>query len=107
MFAVEFLSRTIGIDRRAQLMPPVIASGFHVNSAARASNDDARLDGRSFFQRFIDRRFQFHFVAAPPAAVGRDYNFALGIVDAIDQCCAREATEHDGMRGANPRAGKH
>ena len=90
MFAVEFFSRTICINRRHQLVPPVIAAGFHVNLAARSFDDDARFDGRSFFQRFIDRRFQFHFIAAPPAAVRGDDDFALRIVDAIDQrACSR------------------
>jgi len=38
------------------------------------------IELRRFFQRFIDRRLQFHFFAATPAAVGGDDQLALRVV---------------------------
>ena len=37
------------------------------------------------FQSFIDGGLQFHFFAATPAAVSGDHDFAVRIVDAIDE----------------------
>jgi hypothetical protein len=44
---------------------------------------------------------------APPAAVGRHHHLRSRIVDALPQRVGTESAEHDGMRGADPRAGEH
>ena len=85
MFAVEFFCQTVGVNGRRQLVPPMIAALLHMNRAAGAFNDDTRLHGRSLLQRFVHRRFQFHFMAAAPSAVCGDDCFALRVIDAIDE----------------------
>ena len=74
---------------------------------ARAANDDTGFDRRRLLQCLVNRGFQFHFLAATPAAVRGNDEFAPRVVDAIDQRLAREAAEHDRVRRADTRAGEH
>ena len=108
MFGVELRGGAIGIRR---------------SPSARATSDRGRLpcefaepvrrttmqvfDRRRLLQSFVDRGFQFHFIAASPTAVGSDDQFATGVVDAIDERGAGEPAEDHGMRRADPRAGQH
>src|SRR5215831_18785498 len=85
----------------------MIPSRRHLNVAAGAFDHDAGLDRGRFLQGFIDGRFQFHFVAAPPTSIRSDHDFALRIVDTVDQRATRETTEHYGVGGADPRASQH
>jgi hypothetical protein len=93
VLAIQFLGRTFRGGVLHHFVPPVIASAFHVDLRAGTSHDDAGGDGRSFFQRLVNSRFQLNFLTASPAAVGSDDDFATGIVDAVNQCTAGKAAE--------------
>ena len=73
MFTIQFRGRAVRVCSCHQFMPPVIAAGLHVDRRASAADDYAGLHRRRFFQGLIDRGFEFHFFAASPAAISRDY----------------------------------
>ena len=72
----------------------------------RRTTMQAFTDG-VYFKRFVDCGFEFHFAAAPPAAIGGHDQFATRVVDAIDQRRAGEAAEDDRVRRADARARQH
>ena len=45
--------------------------------------------------------------SAAIAAVGGDQHLGLRVVDPVAQRLGREAAEHDGVNGADPRAAEH
>jgi hypothetical protein len=65
------------------------------------------LDGRRHIHRRIGRRFQVDRFTAAPAAVGRDHELGLRVIDATGERLGREAAENDGMRSADASAREH
>ena len=96
-----------------QLMPPVIAPVLHagervvVDAAVPALDDDDVLDRRALFERLVGVPLERHERTAAIAAVGRDEQLRLRVVDAIAQRFGRESAEHHRVNRADARAGEH
>ena len=75
--------------------------------AGSALHDDDVLDRRRVLQGLVGDSLELHDVAAAIAAVGRDEQARLLIVDAIAQRFGAEAAEDDAVHGADARAGEH
>ena len=88
-------------------MPPVIASGLHIDGRAGALVDDDVLDAWTRLQRFFDGGEQFDFGAAAVGAVLGDDGDGLRVVDAVHQGVGGESAEDHGMRRADSGAGQH
>ena len=58
-------------------------------------------------ERLVGDALQLHDVAAAVAAVGRDQQPRLLVVDAVAQRLGAEAAEHDAVHRADARAGQH
>ena len=58
-------------------------------------------------ERLVHERLQGEVGAAPVAAVGRDDQLGLGVVDALAQALGAEAAKDHRVDGADARAGEH
>ena len=72
-----------------------------------ALDDDDVLDRRRPFERLVGDLLERHDLAAAVAAVSRDEQLRLLVVDAVAKRFGAEAAEHDAVDGANPGAGEH
>src|SRR2546425_6719796 len=85
----------------------MVTARFHENTLAGPTDDYAGFYRRSRFQGFVNRSFEFNFIAAAPTAIGRYHSFATRIVNAIDERSARESAEDYRVGGADTRTGEH
>ena len=88
------------------MVPDVAPLLEGVVSAGSPHGDDV-LDGRGVGQRLFGVLFQRHFLPPSVAAVRRDQQLGLGVVDPVLQRLGGEAAEHDRMGRPDPRAGQH
>jgi hypothetical protein len=84
-----------------------VAARHHVHGRARAAHDDHVIDAADAVDRGIHVRLQRHLAAAAQALVRGDHARGLRVLDAARERVGREAAEHHGMHGAEPRAGEH
>ena len=72
-----------------------------------ALDHDDPIDAAALGDRGVDIGLQRHLLAAAQSLVGGDDDLGLAIGDALGEAVRREAGEHHGMNGADPRAGQH
>ena len=111
VLAVHRLRRALVVGVGHQIVVPVVASVGHrgVDVGARRAqplHHDHVLDGRGGRERDVGRRLERCRLTAPPAAVGRDQDLALGVVDPVGERVSGEAAEDDRVRRADARAGQ-
>ncbi len=108
MFRIEIL-RVAGFRFKllVQIMPPEIAPSFHRQFRASALIDNYVANIGAIFKRLIHRIFETNFFAAPPTAIGRDYDRRAKILNPGFQRFRRESAEHHTVNNAEPRACKH
>ena len=92
-----------------QVVQPGVAAGHHRQVAARAfiHDDVFHALAAAQRQRFVDDGFQWQLLAAAQLLVARDDGYGARVDDAFLQRLCREAAEHDGVGGADARAGLH
>ena len=73
----------------------------------RPPHRDDVLDRGGALQGLLTVLLQRDDLPPPVRAIRRDQDLRLGVVDAVLQGLCGEATEHDRVRGADPRAGEH
>ncbi len=108
MLGVERHRRTfVGSLRRFQFVPPVIAPFDHRHFAAGAVIDDHVAHGLAALERQVHGRLERDALAAPPTAVGGQYQHGAQIVDARLERLGRKTAEHHRMGQPEPRASQH
>ena len=80
---------------------------MHGALAAGPPNDDDLLVAQRFGQGLVGIVLQLDLPAAAQALIGGDDELRLAVGDAAGQRIRREAAEHHGVDGADPRAGEH
>ena len=89
-------------------MPPDVAAGLHqVVGVLGAADDDHTFHRGIAGNGRVGVLLEGDDVATPPAAVGGNHHFGLGILNAIPQRFGAEPAENDAVRGADARAGQH
>ncbi len=98
-------TRVLAVDL---IVPPHIATGLHRHVMSRAAQNDHFADrGAARLERFVSGRFQLDHMPATPAAIRRDEQRRLRVLDAILQRVRGETTEHDRVHRADARARLH
>ena len=85
---------------------PEVASGFHLDGASRAPIHNDIAHSGTLRHRFIHSRLEFHFLAAPPAAIGGDHHLRFQVLNSGFERFRRETAEHHAVDDAQPRAGQ-
>ena len=88
-------------------MQPNVAPVSPADVVAGVPDNDHGLDAAHFLNRRIDISLEGNFPAATKTLVRGDNDVGFGVRDAAGDGLGREAAEHDGMDGANARAGEH
>ena len=78
-----------------------------IGAAGLTLDDDDVPDRRRVRERLVGHLLERHDLAAAIAAVGRDEQDRLRVVDAIAQRLRAEAAEDDAVDGADARAREH
>ena len=89
------------------LLVPDVATFFHVDGPAGALDDDRRLDDRRLVHRLVGVLLERDLLRAADAFVAGDQHLRFTTLDALGERVRREATEHDRVDRADPRAGEH
>ena len=93
---------------RDLVVPPQVAPRRPVDLVLAAPHDEHLLDRRlAGGEGSVDGGLERQNLALAVRAVGGDDELGAGIVDAGAQALGREAAEHDGVHGAEPRDGEH
>ncbi len=104
------LADRLGIGHQAvvPMIPPLDDGGQSGIGGCRATtHHDDVLDGRAAGDRLIGVLLERDELAAAVPDVGRDQHLRGRVVDAIAEGLGREPAEHNGVGGADPRAGQH
>src|SRR5690606_15851543 len=113
---VEDVGRVLGVHGHGgavrgrlahQVVVPLVAAALHVHGVLGAAHHDHAAHAGRLPQRLVDRRLEGQYLAATEAAVGRDHDRGLGVVDAVGEGARGEAAEHHRVRGADAGAGQH
>ncbi len=107
VFRVHVLDRAFGRHHLGGFVVPEVARRVHIDGSAGALDHDHPVDAAALFDRGIDIGFQRNLPAAAQALVGGDDDLGLAVGDALREAVRREAGEHHGVNGADPRAGQH
>ncbi len=110
VLGVHRFGRTGGGGVLRETVIPVVPALLDVDRERRASlalDDDDVLDRRRRAQRLVGRLLQRHDLTAAPAAVRRNQERSLLVVDAVAERLCAEASEHDAVDGADARAREH
>ena len=114
VFGVHWLARAGGRGGGEGFVPVEIAAFFHLDGSCglrRAFDGGALVDddvahGRALRKGFVDDGFEPDLRAAAIANVLRDDGDALRIVDSVDDRLGGEASEDNGVDGADAGAGE-
>ena len=113
---VEQIEKVLGVHglgraaRRGALdevVPPDVAAALHLDRLARSLEHDDGLDARCAPQRFVRVLLERHRRAPAVAAVGRDHQGRLGVVDPLAHGLGREAAEDHAVGRPDPGARQH
>ena len=107
ILGVHRLGGAPGLDALDEVVPPDVAPGLHADGLARPLEDDDALHARALLERLVGVLLERHRRAPPVAAVGRDHERGVRVVDAIAHRLGREAAEDHRVRGADPGARQH
>src|SRR5271156_926249 len=89
---VERVQRMLGVEGgrfassalpRHHVVPPMVASGAHLDRVSYAAHHQTFFDRSALLQRQIDIGLERNFLPAAPSTVSRDAYFGLGVVDSI------------------------
>ncbi len=108
VFAVHRFRRAVGGDAFLQVVPPVVAPGFHLDLLAGALNhQDIFHRGHAFRQGFVHLLFQGDDRIFAPASVSGDHEFGLPVDQAISQGFGAKSAKNDTVRCTDAGAGEH
>ena len=108
LLAVEGLGGVVGGNPGCLVVPPGVASGFHLDGVFRAlQDDDAFHLAVAVLERGVDVGLERHDLAAPPAAVGGDDELRTAVREPVLDGVRAEPAEDHRMHRADPRAGEH
>ena len=107
VLGVHLLGRTIVADLGELLLEPEVAARRPRHLPAGVLDDENLVDAAGLLQRRVGIGLERNLAAAAQAFVGGDQEARFAVLDAPGERVRREAAEHDGMDGADPRAGEH
>jgi hypothetical protein len=111
MLRSDPLYGTLAANAVFDIVPPNIPSRRHGHSITSPTNDQLMghivASSRRQNKAFVAGRFEWNELLAAEATVGSDDNFRTRICYSAAKTFSSEATEHDGMNGANSGTSKH
>ena len=91
----------------ALFVEPEVSPGDHVDLFVRPPGHQHAGHGIESVDGLIDGSLQGQPLAAAESFVGRDHELASSVEDTVTDRFGAEAAEHDGVDGADSRAGEH
>ena len=107
VFGRHLRRRAVGRGPGDEVVIPDVAAVHPADLAAGALHHHALLDARAVLQRGVGVGLEWDRAAAAQALVGGDDERGIAVLNAARERIRREAAEHHGVDGADPRAGQH
>ena len=107
VFCAHLFRRAIGRRLGFQVVIPMVTTGFHRDIAARALNDQHLGVALDLGKGLVGVGLQWRVAAAARGFVRSDDDLALALIHPCGERVGGEASEDDGVNGADPGAGQH
>ena len=107
ILGIHGFRRAVGGSLSHQFVIPQVAAFDPGDVAAGALDHHGLLHARRTQHGLVDIGLHRHLAAAAQTLVGGDHHRAGGVDNAVLQRIRREATEYNGVNGADPGAGQH